>query len=155
MSPHREIHLEAEICDHLAAHGWLYAEGDAAKYDRARALFPEDVLAWVHATRPKAWQALEKNHGSRAAETLLDRLRDQIDRRGTLDVLRQGIEMLGLRETLPVAQFRPAQAINPDILARYDANRLRVVRQVRYSTRNENSLDLVLFLNGVRWRRPS
>jgi len=48
MSLHKEIAFEIDICEHLAAHGWLYAEGDNAKYDRARALFPEDVLAWVH-----------------------------------------------------------------------------------------------------------
>ena len=100
-------------------------------------------------TQPKAWQAIAKNHGSHAPETLLTRLRDQIDQRGTLDVLRHGIEMLGLREKLPLAQFRPALAINPDILARYAANRLHVVRQVRYSLHNGNSIDLVLFLNGV------
>ena len=72
MSLHKEINFEDEICEHLAAHGWLYAEGDAAKYDRARALFPDDVLAWVQATQPKAWEALVKNHGAHAAETLLD-----------------------------------------------------------------------------------
>ncbi|HYE17004.1 MAG TPA: type I restriction endonuclease [Tepidisphaeraceae bacterium] len=38
---------------------------------------------------------------------------------------------------------------NPKILDRYAANRLRVVRQVRYSQQNENCLDLVLLLNGV------
>nr|WP_283243210.1 type I restriction endonuclease [Corallococcus exiguus] len=48
-----------------------------------------------------------------------------------------------------MAEFKPALAINPDILARYEANRLRVVRQVRYSVHNENSIDLVLFLNGI------
>lgn len=40
---HREIHLETDICTHLAAHGWLYAEGDAEQYDRGRALFPADL----------------------------------------------------------------------------------------------------------------
>ena len=50
---------------------------------------------------------------------------------------------------LKLAEFKPALAINPDILARYAANRLRVVRQVRYSQHNENSIDLVLFLNGL------
>ena len=39
--------------------------------------------------------------------------------------------------------------MNPDILASYAANRLRVVRQVRYSLHNENCIDLVLFLNGL------
>ena len=149
MSLHKEINFETEICEHLAGNGWLYEEGDAARYDRARAVFPEDVLAWVQATQPKAWDAIVKNHGTHAAETLLTRLRDQIDQRGTLDVLRHGIEMLGLREKLSLAQFKPALAINPDILSRYTANRLRIVRQVRYSLHNENSIDLVLFLNGL------
>ena len=149
MTLHKEINFEIEICERLVSDGWLYDEADTAKYDRARALFPDDVLAWVQATQPKAWDAIAKNHGTHATETLLTRLRDQIDQRGTLDVLRHGIEMLGLRETLAVAQFKPALAINPEILARYDANRLRVVRQVRYSVHNENSIDLVLFLNGL------
>ena len=53
------------------------------------------------------------------------------------------------KQPLKLAEFKPALAINPDILARYAANRLRVVRQVRYSLHNENSIDLVLFLNGL------
>ncbi len=149
MSLHKEISFETEICAHLAAHGWLYAEGDAVAYDRARALFPADVLTWVQATQPQAWETLVKNHGPAAGETLLARLRDQLDQRGTLDVLRHGIELLGLKQPLLLAQFKPALAINPDILARYAANRLRVVRQVKYSRHNENCLDLVLFLNGI------
>ena len=149
MSLHKEISFETEICQHLADHGWLYAEGDAAGYDRARALFSADVLAWVQATQPKAWETLNKNHGPKADDTLLARLRDQLDQRGTLDVLRHGIELLGLKTPLKIAEFKPALAINADILARYAANRLRVVRQLRYSLHNENSIDLVLFLNGL------
>ena len=149
MSLHKEISFETEICQHLADHGWLYAKSDAAGYDRARALFPADVLAWVQATQPKAWATLTKNHGAGAGETLLARLRDQLDQRGTLDVLRRGIELLGLAQPLKLAEFKPALAINAEILARYAQNRLRVVRQVRYSLHSENSLDLVLFLNGL------
>jgi type I restriction enzyme R subunit len=149
MTLHKEINFEEEICAHLGAHGWHYSEDDAADYDRQRALFAADVVAWVQASQPKAWEALTKNHGSKAEETLLNRLRDQLDQRGTLDVLRHGIELLGLKQPLKLAEFKPALAINPDILARYQANRLRVVRQVRYSVHNENCLDLVLFLNGV------
>jgi type I restriction enzyme R subunit len=149
MNLHKEINFEAEVCNHLSAHGWLYAEGDAAAYDRARALFPADIVAWVQATQPAAWATLVKNHGKAVEVMLLDRLRKQLDERGTLDVLRHGVEMIGLRAPLALAQFRPALAMNSDILARYEANRLRVVRQVRYSQTNENALDLVLFLNGL------
>jgi type I restriction enzyme, R subunit len=149
MSLHREIHFEDEICADLGAAGWLHAEGNAASYDRARALFPADLIAWVQATQPAAWAALGKNHGATAEATLLDRVRKSLDDRGTLDVLRHGVELLGLRQPVALAQFRPALAMNPDTLARHAANRLRVVRQVRYSLHNENAIDLVLFLNGV------
>jgi type I restriction enzyme R subunit len=56
---------------------------------------------------------------------------------------------LGLRQPLQLAQFKPALAMNPDLQSRYAANRLRVVRQVRYSLHNENNIDLVLFVNGL------
>lgn len=148
-SLHKEIHLENEICAHLAAHGWLYEDGDAQRFDRTRVLFPADVVAWVQATQPKAWEALAKNHGAQAESVLLDRLRVSLNQRGTLDVLRHGIELLGLRQPLSLCQFKPALAMNPETLARYDANRLRVVRQVRYSLHNENAIDLVLFVNGI------
>lgn len=146
---HKEIEFENDICEHLAAHDWLYAKGDHVHYDRARALFPADVLAWVQHTQPQAWEILAKNHGAAAEATLLDRLRKQLDDRGTLDVLRHGVELLGLRQPLTLAQFKPALAMNPELQARYSANRLRVVRQVRYSLHNENAIDLVLFLNGI------
>lgn len=149
MSLHKEVSFENEICGYLSAHGWLNAEGDAAVYDRARALFPSDLVGWVQATQPTAWQTLTKSHGASAESVLLDRIRKQLDDRGTLDVLRHGVELIGLRQPIALAQFRPALAMNTDILARYSANRLRVVRQVRYSSANENCLDLVLFLNGV------
>lgn len=149
MTLHQEIHFENEICEHLAAHGWLYELNDSTSYDRARALFPADVLAWVQKTQPKAWEALSKNHGPQATDVLLSRLRDSINQRGTLDVLRHGIELLGLRQPLALAQFKPALAMNPEILANYVANRLRVIRQLRYSLHNENALDLCLFLNGI------
>jgi type I restriction enzyme, R subunit len=149
MSLHKEISFEAEICDHLASHGWLYEEGDAALYDRPRALFPTDVIAWVQDTQPRGWETLAKNHGTGAPAVLLDRVRKQLDDRGTLDVLRHGVELIGLRQPITLGQFRPAMAMNPDIVARYAGNRLRVVRQVRYSSANENCLDLVLFLNGL------
>ncbi|TIS90600.1 type I restriction endonuclease [Mesorhizobium sp.] len=149
MTLHKELTFEAEVCDHLGANGWLYADGDATTYDRTRALFPADVVAWVQSSQPNAWATLTKNHGAAAEGMLLDRIRKQLDERGTLEVLRQGVELIGLRAPLSLAQFKPALAMNPDILARYQANRLRVVRQVRYSKVNENCIDLVLFLNGL------
>lgn len=151
MALHNEIQFEIDICQHLAAHGWLYAEpgqeGDAKGYDTPRALYPADVLAWVQATQPQAWEVLTKHHGTSAGAMVLDRLRKALDERGTLDVLRVGLEMLGLKAPLKLAQFKPALAMNADLQARYAANRLRVVRQCR--TNHDDIIDLLLFLNGI------
>lgn len=149
MTLHREISFETEICGYLAARGWLHADGDAVKYDRIRALFPDDAVAWVQASQPKTWETLAKNHGSAAETMLLDRIRKQLNDRGTLDVLRHGVELIGLRAPVKLAEFKPAFGLNEEILARYNANRLRIMRQVRYSNSNENCIDLVLYLNGL------
>jgi len=147
---HQEHHFETEICTHLSANGWLYVDGDAARFDRASGLFLPDLLAWVETTQPDNWQRLTKTHGAALPQVLAERIRKNMNERGTLDVLRRGVELLGLKEPLELAQFKPALAINPAIQAKYAANRLRVVRQVCHSPNNpKEELDLVLFLNGI------
>jgi type I restriction enzyme R subunit len=147
---HQEHHFETEICAHLAGNGWLYEAGDAARFHRATGLFLPDLLAWIEATQPESWQRLTKTHGAALPQVLADRIRKNMNERGTLDVLRRGLEMLGLPAPLELAQFKPALDINPAIGAKYAANRLRVVRQVCHSPNNPKAeLDLVLFLNGV------
>nr|WP_310734511.1 DEAD/DEAH box helicase family protein [Azohydromonas caseinilytica] len=150
MALHKEVYFEAEICHHLAAHGWLYTDGDSALFDRASGLFLPDLLAWVEGTQAQSWQKLSKTHGAALPKVLAERVRKSLNERGTLDVLRRGVEMLGLKEPLLLAQFKPALALNPETQARYAANRLRVVRQVNHSPNNQkDALDLVLFLNGI------
>jgi type I restriction enzyme, R subunit len=145
MTLHREIHLEDEICGDLAAAGWLYDDTDASRVDRPTALFIDDLVAWVQASQPKAWTALQGSQGATAGKVLAERLRKALDTQGTLAVLRQGFEMVGLKQAVAMCQFTPALAMNADLQARYGANRLRVVRQVRYSVHHENSIDLVLY----------
>lgn len=150
MNLHQEHHFEREICAHLAANGWLYAEGDAAHYDRASGLFLPDLLAWIETTQPLSWQALSNTHGPQLGQRLAERIRKSLDERGTLDVLRRGVEMVGLKGPLSLVQFKPALGMNPVIAEHYAANRLRVVRQVKHSPNRPNDcMDLVLFVNGI------
>ena len=79
------------------------------------------VLAWVQATQPNAWEVLLGNHGDAAGTTLLSRLRDSLDKRGTLYALRNGFDLLWLRSKIKMAQFKPALAMNSDIISRYSA----------------------------------
>lgn len=147
---HQEHHFETAICNHLSQHGWLYAEGDAAHYDRQHALFLPDLLAWIETTQPDSWQALSKTHGAGLPKVLAERVRKCLNEQGTLEVLRRGVEMVGLKKPLSLVQFKPALGLNPAIQQAYAANRLRVVRQVHHSPNNQkDALDLVLFANGI------
>ncbi len=153
MAIHNENPFEREICEHLAANGWLYSSNDEG-YDRERALFPADVFAWLEQTQPEAFAratAPAKGH-----EQLLDRLVKTLDapfeasggqQGGTLAVLRRGFESVPYK--FRMAQFKPADELNATTNAEYAAMRVRVMRQVHYSTKNQKSIDLVLFVNGL------
>jgi type I restriction enzyme, R subunit len=138
--------FEAAIEDHLKASG--YAEGDPNSFDRERAIFPAEFIAFVRATQPETWQALEKLHGASTETVLIDDLTKALDgSAGALAVIRHGFKCFG--KLVRVAYFAPAHSMNPESRRLYDANRLTVTRQVHYSTKNENSIDLVLSLNGI------
>lgn len=124
-----------------------YRKRKPEDYDRALCLLPSDVLDFVLATQPKEWKKLEQHHGPAVREQFLKRLAGEIERRGSLDVLRNGLKDSGCKFRL--AYFRPASGLNEDTRRLHAANLFSVVRQLHYSVKNENSLDLVLFLNGI------
>src|SRR5437899_6027444 len=116
-------------------------------YDRELCLLPADGVDFVLATQPKEWQRLAQHHGPAVREQFLNRLAAEIERRGGLDVLRHGVKDSGCKFQL--AYFRPASGLNEETRRLHAANIFSIVRQVCYSTRNANCLDLVLFLNGI------
>lgn len=155
---HKEIEFERELAEYLEAHGWLYSDNDDL-YDVERALVPEDVFSWLHETQPQAFEKFVKP-GSPEEEKrrrmLLDRLvtsldKPMTDREGALRTLRKGFNVAGLgagSAKFDMMQARPETSLNPTTRSKYEANRLRVMRQVHYGDANK-SIDLVFFLNGV------
>ncbi len=116
-------------------------------YDRALCLISRDVLDFVLATQPQEWKKLSAHHGKQIEEQFLKRLSSEIGRRGALDVLRNGIKDMGCK--FQFAYFHPASSLNEETRRLYEGNFFSVVRQLRYSKRNNKSLDLALFLNGI------
>ena len=149
MALHNEIEFEKEICDYLGSHSWIYEHPVAQDYDREKAIYTPDLIAWVQEAWPDDWQNLQTKFGSRAQDQLLSAVRRELDQKGTLEVIRGGVAVFGLRSDLKLAEFKPALGLNEEILKRHKANRLRVARQIKYSLHNENCIDLVLFLNGI------
>ena len=146
---HTEKVFEDELCAHLAAHGWSVRTHlkDAKTYSRELALFPDDLLSFVQATQPDEWTKFRKWHNGDSEETFVKRVAEQLDRHGTLHLLRHGFKDRDARFTL--CQFRPAHKKNPALWAQYEQNRLTVIRQLHFSLHNEKSLDLTLFVNGI------
>ena len=116
-------------------------------YDRGLCLIPTDVVDFLLATQPKVWEKLKQHHGADVKPRFLGRLSREIARRGALDVLRNGVKDSGCKFRL--AYFRPASGLNEELQRLHAANFFAVVRQLRFSEQDEQSLDLALFLNGV------
>ncbi|MBI4768978.1 MAG: putative DNA binding domain-containing protein, partial [Chloroflexi bacterium] len=92
------------------------------------------------------------HYGADVNDRFLKRLSREVERRGALDVLRNGVKDAGVKFQL--AYFRPASGLNPELQRLHAANLFAVVRQLRYSVRADGhppprSLDLALFLNGL------
>ncbi|MGI8946057.1 MAG: type I restriction endonuclease [Thermoleophilaceae bacterium] len=145
---HTEAAFETLIVSALTADG-RWVAGDPADYDAQLGLYPADVVEFVGQTQPKNWAKLVPIAGgeAKARYSLLKRLAGQLDKRGTVEVLRNGFSERGIAFSL--CQLRPAHSLDEATEAAYEANRLRVVRQVRFDPRKGDSVDLVLFVNGV------
>jgi type I restriction enzyme R subunit len=140
-----EAAFETAIESVLLADG--YARVDGKSFDRERAIFPDEALAFIRATQGKVWEKLETLHGEQTGARVLESLCKWLDTHGALATLRHGFKCFG--KTLRIAYFRPAHGLNPELEARYQANRLGLTRQLHFSPRNGKSLDVVLSVNGI------
>src|SRR5262249_2060170 len=100
-------------------------------------LIPRDVVDFVLATQPKKWRRLSEHYGAAVKERLVRRVASEIERRGALDVLRNGIRDSGGK--FQFAYFRPSSGLNEETQRLHAGNLFAVVRQLRYSRKNEKS----------------
>ena len=145
-SSHNEEAFEALIESFLLANGG-YEAAPPTDFDRDLALLPGTLMEFVEATQPKAWGQLTSLHGDQLRPKLLAALTKKLDQVGTLEVLRRGLKFYGQR--LQLAYFEPGAQHDPGAWQLFEANRLTVIRQLRYDLTNENELDLALFVNGL------
>jgi type I restriction enzyme R subunit len=134
--------IEDSLC-----HSGGYVKGIPANFSKDLAFDKDTVLEFIKSSQPESWQKLQTIHGSSVETKFILRLFNELDNRGTLDVLRHGFIDYGVR--FKMAFFKPASGLNPDTLALYQKNILSVYRQVFYSKDNNNSIDMLLSLNGL------
>jgi type I restriction enzyme R subunit len=166
----RELIFQNEMIEQMVASGWQL--GTPTGYNRELAIYSEDLIGFVKDTQDTEWQKHVKNYPSDPEAKLLARVASQLDKAdpnatgkqlrtfGTLGVLRHGIKDRNAKFKL--CQFKPEHDLNPDTLARYQQNRLRIVPELVYSPYSTDAhlaetgtqakkwrIDLVLFVNGL------
>ena len=142
---HSEYAFETVIETHLLSNGYISISRDG--FDRDRAIFPDTVLAFIRETQPREWAKLEKLHGDKTGEQVLDDLCKWMDTHGSLATLRHGFKCYG--RSFRAAYFKPAHSLNLELESRYAANRVGITRQLHFSPRSEKSLDVTLSVNGI------
>ena len=156
MSSIDEAAFEAHIAAWLVEHGGYRrvkttSEGYESDFDSVAGLDTADLFEFIEATQAERWDKLvDSGYGGDpvvARAKFVQRLASQLDKRGTVDVLRRGVVDHNVR--IELAFFRPASGLTPELVERYEANVLSVTRQLRYEPGSNRTIDLGLFVNGI------
>ncbi|ASP39595.1 restriction endonuclease subunit R [Bacterioplanes sanyensis] len=144
--PTKEDNFEDAIEHWLVTHVG-YESVSNQQYNAELAIDPTTLLAFIQATQPEVYQALSASYGSQVDTMMVNRIASECDKRGLLDVIRNGVRDRG--QSVRLAYFKPASSLNPETEALYQQNRLTVMRQVYYDLGSRNCIDMVLFINGM------
>jgi type I restriction enzyme R subunit len=138
-----ESHIESVLTDPRSG----YRKREPKSYN-AESCFDEDMLfEFIYATQPKEWEKLKQQHGEEVKPKFVYRLKQEIERRGTLDVLRKGVSDYGSRFQL--VYFAPESSLNPEHAQLHQNNIFSLIRQVKFTQKDDQSIDTVIFLNGL------
>ncbi len=144
-----QTYTEQDFEDHIEAHlnQSGYSSLQPASYNKSLCLIRSETLRFIQMTQLTAYRKLERQYEADTPDKLLARVSREIARRGVLDVLRKGVKDRGC--SFDLNYFQPSSGMNPDHQRLYTQNRFSLIRQLKYSEKNEKSVDMTLFLNGL------
>ena len=140
-----EQDFEEHIEESLVNSG--YTSSDPSIYDKTLCLNPTQLIGFIQETQPKTLEKLEHQFGTETESKLIKKVSTEIESRGVIDVLRKGVKTRGCEFKL--VYFQPKSGLNPEHKDLYKQNRFTVIRQLKYSLKNENSIDMGIFINGI------
>ena len=140
-----EAKFEEHIEKHLCSIG--YTSTHFHDYDRSLCLIKDQVIEFIKKTQPEKWDQLTQIYDVDTENKVLSRISSEVSKRGVIDVLRNNVVDRGIY--LDLCYFEPKSDLNPEHLKLFQSNQFTVVRQLHYSNKNENSIDMGLFLNGL------
>ena len=142
-----EKRFEQDIETFLLSEKGGYTVLDMETYDKKRSVNMHYLTSFIKSTQPKEWKRYTAIYSDNAEQALYKRFNECVNENGLICTLRRGIKDRGVPFTL--AYFAPTSELNPELLELYHKNILTCTRQFHYSTENNNSIDMVLSLNGI------
>ena len=123
-----------------------YEQLTTSAYNKEMALVEEWLVMFINKTQHKKVTDSMCFASPSEKQKFLTRLRDEITKRGVTDVLRKGYKFNG--QTFDLYYPLPSK-LNKSAKVAYEKNVFGVIRQLRYSKKNENAIDFVVFINGL------
>ena len=142
----KEKRFEQDIEEYLCTNGG-YTKGNSQSFDKNLALDTETFLTFIKNSQPKSWERYVKNNGADSEKQIIDRFCREVKMVGLLKVFRQGFTDRGVK--FRAIFWKPETSINEISQKQYAANIFHCTRQLYYSPKNNNSIDIVLFINGI------
>ncbi len=142
----KEKRFESDLESYMLSHGG-FTKGDLKTYDREKAIDLPKLIAFIKKTQPKQWERYERNYGTDAEKKFYKRFQESVDTFGLLHVLRHGFEDRGAK--IEIVAFKENNSLSQQVIDDYNSNIVTCTRQFKYSTQNENSIDMVLSVNGI------
>jgi len=143
----KEIHFEAHIEKYLTDTVKEYHSISPKDYDKNLCVVPNEIIAFVKDTQPKKYKALEQQYGANVDVKIVENVAKKLTKNKTLSVFHNGVKDRG--QKLDLIYFQPANNKTPEHEIGYNKNRLSLIRQFQYSTKNANEIDIVLCINGI------
>lgn len=138
--------LETIIVDWLRDQNG-YEQLTTKDYDKDYALVEKWLVRFLTETQPDRVARTMCFASPSEKRKFFTRLRDQITKDGISSLLRKGFKYNG-GETFDMYYPLPSE-LNESAKVAYGKNIFGVIRQLKYSKKNENAIDFVIFMNGL------
>lgn len=144
-----EKQFESNIEAFLISPAGGYKKSTDAGYtlSSGMALDIQILVGFVKATQPVMWQRFEKQCNSDPYRKFYKCFEDAVQMDGLLSVMRHGFKHRGM--DFKVCYFKPESTLNDAAVKRYEQNVCQCIRQWHYSEQNNNSVDMMLAINGI------
>lgn len=142
----KEKRFEQDIEEYLITSGG-YSKGNPSAFDRKLAIDKGTFVSFIKASQPAQWQRYEKIYGADSENKIVERFNREVKMTNFLNVFRHGFTDRGIK--FRAVFWKPETTLNTTSQNQYEANIFHCTRQLHYSLQNENSIDIVLFINGI------